>query len=584
MKRILIAISVIWAVIAIGVLVAPRVSGLVDYRAALIHQIEARTGRQASIDGPVTLDLFPSPQLSAENVRVASIPGAPSPDLIRVRRAVFKVDRWSLLSRKLRITGIVLDEPKIYLDVLPDGGRSWHFTPVKRPGKTRRTLIDAFQARNATLLYRKGEAQLMLTGDLSYDGTGARPRVAASLKAGTIDANQFLPPRDSGPDKVRNGGIRWSEATIDLAPWRDVDGKIDISAGELRYRRYVFDKPALRATLDNGQLKLETAGAGIFGGQALVKGTIDARAVPALSLDVSLKGASLETALKDWADTPFANGTFDMTAALAAKGDSQYAMVTSLSGTARIEAKSGIIRGFDAPQLSSDLTSLRRYSDFIDLADTVLSGGQTSYSRIGGSLKLKDGIATLQGFTASLDAARARAEGSVNLPRWSVNMDISLSLTAAELAGAPAVGMSLTGPLEAAHQKSRLGDMGKFVGKKLVNTVIRDVLGDHDPSYDDSPPGERRAKTNRALNRLIDKLEKKRGRGRESPRASDPPYEPDAGYDDDQGRGYGEPNGYGGERNPDGAYEDGPDPDGFYQDGPPSGGGYRNDEGPDGRY
>jgi uncharacterized protein involved in outer membrane biogenesis len=580
LKRILIAISVIWAVIAIGVLVTPRVSALVDYRAALIEQIEARTGRKASIDGKVTLDLFPSTEISAENVRVASIPGAPSADVIRTRRAVFKVDRWSLLSRKLRITGIVLDEPKIYLDVLPDGGQSWRFTPVRKPGKQRKLMIDAFRAKNATLFYRKGEAQTMLTGDLSYEGTGARPRVEASLKGGTIDTNQFLPPRDSGPDKVRDGGIRWSEAPIDLAAWRGVDGKIEISAGELRYRRYVFDKPALRATLDNGQMRIETASAGLFGGQALIKGSIDARATPAVKLDVSLKDASLETALKDWADTPFANGTISMTAALTAAGDTQYAMITSLAGTALIEAKSGIVRGFDAARLSGELTSLRRYSDFIDLADAVLSGGQTSYSRIGGGLRFKSGVATLHDFTASLDAARATAQGSVNLPRWSVNLDVSLRLTAAELTGAPSVGLSLAGPLETPRQKIRLSEMGKFVGKKLADTVIRDVLGDRDPSYEDAAPGERRATTKRVLNRLIDKLDKKRGRRGEVPRERERPYGGDSAYGDE-----GEPGGdYRDERGPDGGYQDNPDAGGYYPDEPAPQGGYRDYEGPDGRY
>lgn len=577
MKRVLIAISIVWAIIAVGVLVVPRVSGLIDYRTALIDQIEARTGRKASIDGKVTLDLFPSPELSAENVRVASIPGAPSPDVIRVRRALFKVDRWSLLSRKLRITGIVLEDPKIYMDVLADGGRSWRFTPAKKPGKDPRRYIDLVQAKNATILYRKAEAQLMLTGGFSYDGTGARPRVEASLKAGTIDSNQFLPPRDSGPDKVRAGGIRWSEAPIDLAGLRDVDGKIAIDAEELRYRRYVFDKPSLRATFDNGQVRLDDASAGLFGGQAVIKGTVDARAVPAVKLDFSLKGASLETALKDWADTPFANGTFGMTASLSASGNTQFAMVTSLSGTASIEARDGIVRGVDAPQLSGDLTSLRHYSDFIDLADTVLNGGQTSYSRIGGSLKLKNGVATLSGFSASLDAARATAQGSIDLPRWSVNMDVWLTLTASQLAGAPPVGMSLTGPLEGPHQKNRLGDMGRFVGKKLVNTVIRDVLGDHEGSYDDTPPGERRAKAKRVFNRLIDRLDRKRGQSPGgTPRHRERGYEPQDDYgDDDRGRDYQGPDDpYGNEQAPD-SYDQG-------DRGPP--GRYPDDEAPGGRY
>ncbi len=543
MKKVLIAIAVVWAFIAIGLMVVPRMDGWMDYRALLIDRIEARTGRTAHIDGDVRLELLPSPRLIAEGVRIANIPGAPSADVIKVRRAVFQVERGSVLSRKLRVTGVTLEEPKIYLDVLADGRRSWTFTPEKRPGKGQRPLPDGFTASKATILYRDGSGEMMLTGDLAYDGSGERPRLDASLKGGRISLDPFLGARDSGPDKVKDGGRRWSEKPIDIALLRGADGRLAISADEIRYRRYVFDKPSVTAVLDHGQLRLEQAGAGLFGGRLEIKGTVDARAVPALTLDVALQGAAVEKALSDWADKPFANGDFGMTASLAASGGTQYDMIRSLSGTARIDAKGGVVRGFDAARLSGDLAGLTRYSDFIDLADTALAGGQTRYQQITGTLKIAGGVAVLDNVTARLEAARATASGTVDLPRWAIDLDLSLNLTAPEHKGTPPVGMALSGSLDAPRQKNRLTAMGKFVGKKLVNTVIDDVLGDDEPHYDDAAPGERRQKTRRVVNRLLDKLEKRRERRREKPyqderayrdereysarRYAPPPYEPD---------------------------------------------------------
>jgi len=517
LKRILIGIAVVWGVVAIGVMVVPRLTAAVDYKSLLIAQIEARTGRQAHIDGDVTMHMFPSPELRAEGVRVANIPGAASPDVIRAPHAVFKVERGSLLSRKLRVTGIVLSQPKIYLDTLSDGRKSWAFEPVERPGKDRRVLVDAVQAKDATIVYRDGDAELMLTGDLSYDGSGDRPGIDATLKGGKIDLDPFLGPRKSGPDRVRDGGKRWSEAPIDISALRGADGRIVLQADEVRYRRYLFGKPSLTATLANGRLRIEQASAGLFGGAATVTGMVDARDVPALKLEVTLAKASVDKALSDWADTPFASGEFGLTASVSAAGNSQYAMVRSLSGTVLIDARDGVVRGFDAARLNSELAHLTRYSDFIDLADTALGGGQTPYSKIGGGMTIKDGVARFQGVNASLDASRATVTGRVDLPRWTVDMDVALKLAGAQHASTPAVGLSLNGPLDSPDKKNRLGDMGRFVGKRFVDTVIRDVLGDEEPRRDDVAPGERREKTKRVVNRLVEKLEKRRGRDRREP-------------------------------------------------------------------
>ncbi len=526
LKKVLVVIAAVWGVAAIGLMVLPRLPSAVDYKAVLIDQIEARTGRRVHIDGDVTMRMFPSPEITAEDVRVASIEGAPSPDVIRARRAVFKVERGSLLSRKLRVTGIELIQPKIYLDVLADGRRSWDFQPVKKPGKIRDVAFDGFKAREATILYRRGEAEIMLTGDLSYDGAGARPVLDASLKAGKVDLDPFLGPRKSGPDRARDGGNRWSQAPIEISALRGADGRIDIQADEIRYRRYLFGKPSLTATLANGRLRIEKASAGLFGGSASATGMVDARDVPALKLEVTLSKASVDKALSDWADTPFASGEFGMTASVSAAGDNQDAMVRSLAGTVLIEAKDGVLRGFDAAQLNNDLAHLTRYSDFIDLADTALGGGQTRYSKIAGGVAIRNGVARFQGVSASLDASRATVTGSIDLPRWTVDMDVALSLTGAQHAGTPAVGMSLVGPLDSPDRKNRLGDMGKFVGKRFVDTVIRDVLGDDEPRRDDVSPGERREKTRRVVNRLIDKLEKRHDRRDPEQAYRSPPARP----------------------------------------------------------
>ena len=47
LKKVLIAIAVVWGLAAIGLIVVPRLPASIDYRSVLIDQIEARTGRAA---------------------------------------------------------------------------------------------------------------------------------------------------------------------------------------------------------------------------------------------------------------------------------------------------------------------------------------------------------------------------------------------------------------------------------------------------------------------------------------------------------------------------------------------------------
>src|SRR5690242_4154891 len=68
LRKVLIGIAVIWALGAGALLIVPRItSSVVDYRGLLIAQIEARTGRQVTIEGDVKMRLLPTPELTARD-------------------------------------------------------------------------------------------------------------------------------------------------------------------------------------------------------------------------------------------------------------------------------------------------------------------------------------------------------------------------------------------------------------------------------------------------------------------------------------------------------------------------------------
>jgi uncharacterized protein involved in outer membrane biogenesis len=368
-----------------------------------------------------------------------------------------------------------------------------------------------------------------LSGRLVYDTTGPRPRLDATLEAGSIDADQYLPRRETGPEIVREpGGERWSREPFDLEMLRGFDGSLTIRAERFVYRRYAFENPALDATLKDGRMTLRALAATLFGGRLDAAGVVDARAVPRLSLKLALNEASVEQALTTVADLDFATGSFDFTAEVAGAGANEHDLVSGLDGTATLSARGGVVRGFDMPRLSRELQELQRYGDFFDLADAALSGGETRYTTAGGTVRIQRGVARTEDLRATLDQAEGKAVATVDLPDWTVDADLTLRLTAPEHAGTPAVGMTLTGPIDSPEQDNHLGKLGKFVAKRLADTVIRDVFGDDSktgnvirdllgteqqgqPSPEPEDPEERRGKAKRVLNKLLDKLDKSGG-------------------------------------------------------------------------
>lgn len=135
MKKILLVLSSILALLFLSVLIIPNFIDTSSYRAAILSMLEEKTGYRVSLNGELSLSILPSASLSAENIIISS---AETPDdaLVNVKVAKISVDLWSLLEGNISISSIDLKSPNVLLRKNADGSNNWKSGKIKTSGLT----------------------------------------------------------------------------------------------------------------------------------------------------------------------------------------------------------------------------------------------------------------------------------------------------------------------------------------------------------------------------------------------------------------------------------------------------------------
>jgi uncharacterized protein involved in outer membrane biogenesis len=109
-----------------GVLVAPSFIDWEALKPRIIAKLSQETGRTVEIDGAIGLSMLPRPALSVEKVRLGNIEGGSEPFMADLAALDVEVSFWPLLEGRLQVRRVVLIEPRLLLEVLPDGRRNWN--------------------------------------------------------------------------------------------------------------------------------------------------------------------------------------------------------------------------------------------------------------------------------------------------------------------------------------------------------------------------------------------------------------------------------------------------------------------------
>jgi uncharacterized protein involved in outer membrane biogenesis len=333
------------------------------------------------------------------------------------------------------------------------------------------------------LKIKAGPASAEGTARLKLDG--ARPYLNANLQAGDIVLDLFLPVSGGeragltratqGAAPARPAEPRWSREPLDLSALQGFDADVQLAARAIAFRDYPFQEPRLALRLEDGTLSIDELTGKLFTGAVALKGALASAPQPALTLDVKLDDADIHQALVAAMGLDKVTGRLDFTGAFRAAGRSEWELVNSLSGDAKLDAGEGALRGVDLASLSARLAELNGPAAFLDLATRSFSGGETRIQSASGTWQVKGGVATTQDTKALLDAAQATLVGDVNLAAWRMDLRSEVALT--EHPKAPPFAVTLRGPLDNPQRDVKTQAMEQYLAARVGSGLLQKGLG-----------------------------------------------------------------------------------------------------------
>ena len=227
MNRILIAVAAVLVLLAGGVLAAPEFIDWNRYRGAISAQVEQVVGHPVIIAGDIDFAVLPQPALSASSVHIVNPDGATAPDLASVAAMEIRVAFLPLLRGEVRVREVVLINPVVELEILPNGEANWSVITADGAqeggspfagGLAQGLSLDSFITQNATITFRDAAKGIVET----FNEVNAE--VTADSVAGPFFAN--------GGFSLRGIPFAFNFASGDFGLGRPTALRIDLSNPE----------------------------------------------------------------------------------------------------------------------------------------------------------------------------------------------------------------------------------------------------------------------------------------------------------------------------------------------------------------
>ena len=103
MKKLLAGILIIVVLLVAAVVALPFMIPVDTLRDQAIAAVKENTGRDLTIGGEMSLSLFPSIALAADDVRLSNAPGAEAPDMVSVKQIRLELQLLPLIGGTVRL-------------------------------------------------------------------------------------------------------------------------------------------------------------------------------------------------------------------------------------------------------------------------------------------------------------------------------------------------------------------------------------------------------------------------------------------------------------------------------------------------
>src|SRR5580658_296291 len=125
---------IVLAVAGIAVLVARFDPN--RFKPQIIAAVRSATGRELTIGGRIALSLSLQPTLEVSDVGFSNPPGFSRPQMATLHKLELQLALIPLLSKRVQIEQLVLQQPDILLETNAQGQSNWKFGSAGTPGTT----------------------------------------------------------------------------------------------------------------------------------------------------------------------------------------------------------------------------------------------------------------------------------------------------------------------------------------------------------------------------------------------------------------------------------------------------------------
>ncbi len=244
-----------------------------------------------------------------------------------------------------------------------------------------------------------------------------KPAITYDLNITGIDADRYLPPPSDVVEESPPVAAETDEPELPLDTLRDlnIDGKF--SMGNLKVSNLNVNDIRADLKAKNGVIRLYPLGMKLYSGE--YKGDIKlnvTKNVPVISLNEKISGVQAGKLLKDLMDDDLISGTANIQAKVTAQGLTPEKITKTLNGNANFLFSDGAVKGLNlAHMLRKAKAKLKGKS----LPDSDVK--KTDFAKLSGSFLIKNGVVSNSDLKAALPFARVTGEGTVDLPKESLN-------------------------------------------------------------------------------------------------------------------------------------------------------------------
>jgi AsmA protein len=322
-----------------------------------------------------------------------------------------------------------------------------------------------------------------------FDSTGsaalnaAVPVVQANARFDRLDLNQVLAPSASAAASPAAPAAP-ADTPVVLDGLAAVNGRFNISAGQLVFRQYQVADAKFDAALDNGTLRVTRLAGNAWGGNIDASGTAESKS-KRISVKLVANGVNAQALLKDVAGKDLLEGTGRVSADLTTSGASFGALRANLAGAAALQLRDGAVKGVNlARTLRQAKAALSMKQDAITKASAA---EKTDFSELTASARIEGGVARSDDLDLKSPFMRIGGSGKFDIGAGRIDYTARATVAStatgqdgAELAAlrGVTVPVQLSGPFEAIDWKVQWsGVAAAAVENKLKEKLSEKLFG-----------------------------------------------------------------------------------------------------------